>query len=362
MVQRRERVKTAHTIADFQALNQRQAQVRRFGVRFEHAFGSDFFQAGLAVVELDETLALRAQKVIIVAVAAAVFAIVITSFPVAMATMIASLYWLTCLKGRRSRDVSERSGSHRARQAVQPDESLAAMDTGAKYQRRRFRILTRHAALSNRRARRQECCAVLLRPHCPRSRRLAPHEAPARLRRGRRRLCLTAGARRSEGCSARVVPIDHRRRLAGCLQRYNSSCHKSLSLTQQKCDKCRSCGRCRTPRPSHCVSSSRRPAPAAPLLLYLRRAALEASGLAALAIRALHQVGASCAGLLYVRTMFECGRNEMPHAWAAARQSGSLLLMSARRRPTMKRWQQKMTLWRQRGGIMCRFRQGDGLW
>ncbi len=35
MVQRRERVKSAHTIADFQALNHRQALVRGFGTRAE---------------------------------------------------------------------------------------------------------------------------------------------------------------------------------------------------------------------------------------------------------------------------------------------------------------------------------------
>jgi hypothetical protein len=41
MVQRRERVKAAYSIADFQVLNQRQAQVMCFGARVKGFFGSD---------------------------------------------------------------------------------------------------------------------------------------------------------------------------------------------------------------------------------------------------------------------------------------------------------------------------------
>ena len=41
MVQRRERVKAAYSIADFQVLNQRQAQVMCFGTRVKGFFGSN---------------------------------------------------------------------------------------------------------------------------------------------------------------------------------------------------------------------------------------------------------------------------------------------------------------------------------
>ncbi len=122
-MQRRERVKSAHSIADFQTLNQRQAQARRRGVRVEQAFGSDFFQAGLAVVELDEVLALRAQKVNIVAAAVAVAGIVVCGWDCNHdsgddgITSSANIQSIGCF----SRDVPERRRPHRARQGVQPD-------------------------------------------------------------------------------------------------------------------------------------------------------------------------------------------------------------------------------------------------
>ena len=65
MVQRRERIKSAHAIALFQSLNQRQAEVEAFCLfrlsnRLLH-----LRQAGLPVVELDEGLAKRALKVVL---------------------------------------------------------------------------------------------------------------------------------------------------------------------------------------------------------------------------------------------------------------------------------------------------------
>jgi hypothetical protein len=41
MVQRRERIKAAYSIANFQVLNQRQAQVMYFAARVKGFFGSD---------------------------------------------------------------------------------------------------------------------------------------------------------------------------------------------------------------------------------------------------------------------------------------------------------------------------------
>jgi hypothetical protein len=62
MVQRRERVKTSHCIADFQVLNQNQAQVT---TALPPSMLAELIcvQAGHPLVELDDALARRAQKV-----------------------------------------------------------------------------------------------------------------------------------------------------------------------------------------------------------------------------------------------------------------------------------------------------------
>jgi hypothetical protein len=121
MVQRRERVKSAHTIADFQTLNQRQAQVIDHIIVLSSLtldltclcvcyLFYDVFQAGLAVVELDALLEQRAQKVclfVMMAVKVAVMVALAMLMPV-LAAALSAIHLLTLnVSDRCTRDLAE---------------------------------------------------------------------------------------------------------------------------------------------------------------------------------------------------------------------------------------------------------------